>query len=259
MQVYLAVTPQEVNAASAYCHSFAHVAYRIGPESSLLRQSLLIQTQGGLLSLSDRDAPHIKEPDKLCGDLLRECTRRGYNGVLADFEEPPTGDRSVFIEKLSRLLHHNHRVLYVPESYSGSTAMASVLLCTAMSGGNYTSRLHEAAAQKGASRLALDVQRLCMDFSLPNGSGEGKPLSLEALTRLRQEQGPEIFFSQDLCTRYFTYTKNRETHFVLYDDADTLLQKIRIGSSLGFSAAFFMYPEVSDLMPKLFPSLTKKR
>ena len=30
-------------------------------------------------------------------------------------------------------------------------------------------------------------------------------------------------------------------------------QKLRTGGNMGFAAAFLMYPEVQDLLPKLFP------
>ena len=42
-------------------------------------------------------------------------------------------------------------------------------------------------------------------------------------------------------------------HFVLFDDAETLRRKIRLGRSLGCAAAFLMFPEVEDLLPSLFP------
>ena len=42
------------------------------------------------------------------------------------------------------------------------------------------------------------------------------------------------------------------TNFVLYDDAETIRQKIRIGHEMGLCAAFLMYPEVKDLLPALF-------
>ena len=70
---------------------------------------------------------------------------------------------------------------------------------------------------------------------------------------LLDRESPSVFFSQDLCARYFTYARDGETHFVLFDDADTLSQKLRTGGNMGFAAAFLMYPEVQDLLPKLFP------
>ena len=113
--------------------------------------------------------------------------------------------------------------------------------------------MRQAVAQAGgAGRLALDVQRLRMDFRLPARSGEGEPLTGEALAALMERENPAVFFSQDLCARYFTYAQDGDAHFVLFDDADTLRQKLRIGAAMGFSAAFFMWPEVQDIAPQLF-------
>ena len=67
-----------------------------------------------------------------------------------------------------------------------------------------------------------------------------------------ERESPAVFFSQDLCARYFTYNRNGEAHFVLFDDADTLNQKLRLGAGMGFYAAFFMWPEVRDIAPRLF-------
>ncbi len=253
MQTYLAVTPEELREAGKYGRAFAHVAYRIGPGSTLLRQNLLLQTRGGLLSVSDREAPHIEEPQALCAAVLRECGRRGYGGVLLDFEERPRRDCLAFAEQLGRALASSRRTLYLPEDYAHTVPGGIALLCTALSGGNFVNRLQEAAAARGgAARLALDVQRLRMDFRLPARSGEGEPLAEESFRRLVEREEPAVFFSQDLCARYFTYNRDGETHFVLYDDAETLARKLRTGNRMGFAAAFLMWPEVRDIAGKLF-------
>ena len=252
MQIYLAVTPAEAQEAARYRCSLAHVAYCIGPDSSLLRQNLLLQTRGGLLSVTDRDAPFIASPEQLAAAALRECGRRGYGGVLLDFEQPPAPDRLAFAQALAKRLAP--RPLYVPEGYASVPGAVS-LVCTALSGGSFVQYLQEtAAARGGPGTLALDVQRLRMDFPLPARSGEGSPLSQQEFQALLDRESPAVFFSQDLCARYFTYTREGETHFVLFDDAETLQQKLRAGSAMGFSAAFLMYPEVRDLLPRLFPS-----
>ena len=239
MQIYLAVTPAEAQEASRFRCSLAHVAYCIGPDSTLLRQNLLLQTRGGLLSVTDRGAPFIASPERLSA------------AALLDFEQPPAPDRLAFAETLARRL--SPRPVYVPESYAAASG-AIPLICTAISGGNFVQRLQEAAAGRDrAGGLALDVQRLRMDFTLPAQSGEGRPLSGRELQDLLDRESPSVFFSQDLCARYFTYARDGETHFVLFDDADTLSQKLRTGGNMGFAAAFLMYPEVQDLLPKLFP------
>ena len=168
MQIYLAVTPEASQEALNHCRNLAHVAYRIGPGSALLRQSLLLRTKGGLLSVSDREAPFIDSPEDLRDAVLRECGRRGYSGVLLDFEEAPRRDRTAFVSALAPALPASKRTLFLPEGYAGAAPGAVVLLCTAVSGGTFSQYLQEAVARAGgAGRLALDVQRLRMDFRLP--------------------------------------------------------------------------------------------
>ncbi|WP_369283731.1 hypothetical protein [Oscillibacter sp. GMB15532] len=253
MQVYLAVTPQQLREASRFTRHFVHMAYRIGPESALLRQNLLVQTKGGLLGLSDHDAPTVEEPEKLAAAAVRECSRRNYGGAVLDFEAPqPRGDLLLLAGTMGKLFQKNRLTLYVPEPYASAAPTAIVPVCTALSGGNLTQRLRDAASARSTGRLALDLERLMMDFPLPCPSGEGRPLRREELAELMEREQPSVFFSPDLCARYFTYACRGETHFILFDDGDTLLQKLRIGQNLGAQAAFFQYPEVSDLLGKLF-------
>ncbi|MEG0779366.1 MAG: hypothetical protein RRY95_03960 [Oscillospiraceae bacterium] len=251
MQIYLSVTPSQVSAAMPYTHNLAHVAYRIGAGGQLHR--LRVDARGGLLSLSDRDAPPIGSDEALCGELLRECNRQGYAGVVADFEEMPTPDRSLFLTHLAALLRRNRRVLYVPEGYTVPGAIP--LLCTALSGGSLQERLSDGA--RDGRPLALDVQRMAMDFPLPSPTGEGCPLSRTELEALLAER--QSFYSPTLCAKYCTYVRGGETHFVLYDDAATLLQKLRLGRQIGAQAAFLMFPEVEDLLPALFSPPERKK
>lgn len=254
MQVYLAVTPGQLQEAVRRCRNLAHVAYRVGEGSALLRQSVLLQTRGGLLAVTDQDAPPVEEPEKLSAAVLRECGRRGFTGVLLDFQDR-TADRLAFAQRLSAALAQTRRTLYVPEDYGTAVSGAVPLICTALSGGDFSQRLREAAsAAGGAGNLALDVQRLRMDFTLPARSGEGVPLSPEDFRSLTEREAPSVFFSPELCARYFTYTREGETHFVLFDDAGTIRKKLQIGAALGFSAAFLMFPEVRDLLEELFPA-----
>lgn len=253
MQVYLAVTPGQLQEAARHCRNLAHVAYRVGEGSTLLRQSVLLQTRGGLLAVTDQDAPFIEDPEKLSAAAIRECGRRGFTGVLLDFQVR-TADRLAFARKLAPALARSRRTLYVPETYGLSVPGAIPLICTALSGGDFGQRLREAAsAAGGAGRLALDVQRLQMDFTLPARTGEGTPLTAGELQALMEQESPSVFFSQELCARYFTYARDGQTHFVLFDDAGTLQKKLHTGASLGFSAAFLMFPEVRDLLGELFP------
>ena len=78
----LAVSPREAQNAARYPCRPAYAAYRIGPENSLLRQSLPIHTLGGLLCLSAQEAPPVPDSEALADALTRECARRDYPGAV---------------------------------------------------------------------------------------------------------------------------------------------------------------------------------
>ena len=83
MLIYLAAAPDEAREAARFRRPLAHRAYRIGPESTLLRRNLLLGTQGGLLAVTDQDAPPVSRPEDLAAAAVRECGRRSYSGGAA--------------------------------------------------------------------------------------------------------------------------------------------------------------------------------
>ena len=210
MQIFLAVTPDKQRTASQYTDRLAHVAYQVGREGHLTRQALLARTFGGLMVLGDRDWDAVRDTAQLCREVWRECGNRNYCGVAADFEQPPSPDRVSFLEALGRVLARNRKQLFVPEEYGRRVASAQVLVCTALSGGTLRQRLEEAGQAFGQKRLALDLQRLRMSFPLPCPSGEGKALSGEELEEMMAQRQPSVFYSGDLCAKYFTSTQEGE-------------------------------------------------
>lgn len=251
MQLYLAVTPDRLREAARYTDRLAHVAYRVGREGRLTRRDLLARTRGGLMVLGDQDCGVIRDPAALCRDVWRECGNRAYGGVVADFEKPPEADRTAFLEALGRVLSRNGKRLFVPESYGGRVEQAAVLICTALSGGNLRERLGECVQRFGQGRVTLDLQRLRMSFPLPCPSGEGEPLDNPEFKEMLEKKRQSVFYSSDLCAKYFTFTGSGNSRFVLFDDADTLRRKIRLGQEMGIGMGFLMYPEAEDLLPEL--------
>lgn len=244
MQLYVAVTPQETTLRFR-CET-AYAAYRIGEGSTLLRQNPLPKENGGLLLISDVRAPAVPSPDALCEAVLRECTRRKANGAVLDFESAPRKDLLDFASALQQALVPKSLALFVPEGYASAAPQAGVIVGTALSGGNLREHLHHASKRYG-NRLALDVERVRMDFPLPCRSGKGTPLTGIELKELMERISPSVFFSPDLCARYFTYRGETGPRFVLFDDAETIKRKLQLGRELGASAAFLMWPEVQDI------------
>ena len=131
LHIYLSAVPQEAQAASGHCPSLAHVAYRIGTGSALLRQNLPLRTRGGLLSVSDQNAAVVENPESLCAAVMRECNRWGYTGTLLDFEEAVRPDLLEFARLLAQKLRSARRTLYLPERYA-PVQYAVPLICTAL-------------------------------------------------------------------------------------------------------------------------------
>lgn len=253
MRVYLTVRSEDIPGAAPYQKPLAHAVYRIGDSSSLLSRKLLLQTRYGLLVLSDCAAPPVAQPEALAGAVLRECARREYSGVVLDFENTQREDLCRLCAALSRQCANSRRGLFVPETYSQAAEHRVVLVNTAVSGGSFEEHLREVcAAYGGARNVALDLQCLRMDFTLPARNGQGAPLTASALDALMETHHPAVFFSRDLCARYFTYSEDGKGRFILFDDADTLRQKLRLGQQLGLSAAFFQWQEIRELAPALF-------
>lgn len=200
--------------------------------------------------LSDGNGCEIRDPSALCRAVWNECEGRGFAGVVADFEQPFSEQFCAFLNQLCGVLWRNGRQLFVPEEYGCEVRGAVVLICTAVSGGTLRHRLEEARKQFG-NRVALDLQRVRMEFPLPCPGGEGCAMSQETLCELLDEK-PAVFFSEDLCAKYFVRVCGCEPRFVLFDDAQTLRRKLRMAQGMGISTAFVMYPEVQDILDELW-------
>ena len=250
MQIYMTTAPEDYRKAAGTGFRTAHLAYQIGEDNHLHRHTAR-QTQSGLLSLSDMTPPPIQNSTQLCREILRECINHAFEGVCADFGVNTAPDRIAFLEELGPLLHRNSKKLFVSSGYGRHVPTAYVLINTAISGGTLSTMLKDACRTFGTQRIALDIERVRMDFLLPSPSGEGQALSKEALDALLAERRPTIFFSHELCAKYFTYQEEGQAHFVLFDDADTIRCKLNLGKSMDLRYAFLLCSEVEDLLDAL--------
>ena len=87
MTLYLTAAPDRLAQARAATAQLAHAAYRIGLGSQLLAAPLPAALRGGLMVVSDRQAPTVEQPEPLARQLVRVCLRRGFSGVVLDLEE----------------------------------------------------------------------------------------------------------------------------------------------------------------------------
>lgn len=233
----------------------ARLEYRLSPELRLLRSGENSSAREGILVLSDAPCNAGNSSlSQLCRQLISECHVRQFIGIAADFTLPTQEPLRRLCRELSPLLKKENLLFFVSPQYAEEAPEAYVLLPCHVRSGSLRAFLEDLRLRYG-ERATLDLSRMYHDF--PLSGGESIPLDPDALRLLRVRYRPMSFYSRELLSNYFTYRANDGLHFVLYDEANTLLQKILLADSLGFSHVFLLYPEVKDLLPRLLRDLNR--
>lgn len=252
LNLILTVPPSQAHAALAFGVPVAHMAYRMGAGPRLFRGSIPLALRGGLLMLDDRGfSAQQGENAPFCQQVIRECTGRGYDGVVADWENRPSSAQAALAQELDKVLADKGWPLYITEPYGSCTRHARVMISSAVSGGSLAARLSEAGEKYGIERVALAVERSAEDFTMPAPDGCGRSLSQEELRRLMEEYHSPTYFSGELCAHYFTYRPAGEggVHFVLFDDEGSIRKKLQVARNAGVRYGLMAYPQVADLLP----------
>lgn len=241
---FCAVSPTDLPRLRSYALTPVLLAYQVGPGPRLLRSCSPVPVRGGLLGLGLGDALPPGDPAVFCRQAVQECQTRGASGLLADWDQ---FSRALFqfTRQLGQSLERAKLCLVVPEAYAGVTGQASVLIPSALSGGSLEVRLREALDRHGPDHVILALQRVREDFILPCPGGRGTPLSSQELSRLLRRR-PAVYWSRELCARYFTYRDQNAVHFVLYDDSASLKKKLELAAHLGVRRVMAAWEEISD-------------
>ena len=229
----------------------AHMAYRVGPGPRLLGTRLTAGLRGGVMHLDCAGFDGGGDPVDCCRRILGECRRRGFRGIVCDFEGPA----SDCLMKLVRILERNCAAqgwaLYVPESYAQSAPTGRVLISSVMTHGTLERRLLAAAERYGKERVVLAVEWVREDFPLP-AQGRGRPLGQEELDSMIRRLEPAVFFDRGLCAHYFTYMAGPKAYFVLFDTSRSIREKLDLAERLGLRGALLPGPEIEPHLDEIF-------
>lgn len=251
--------PKVLDVCSTHGLSEAYLCYGITRTGNLRRDRVPAFVRGGVMVLSDTfggTSCGAFDAERLAGEIIAEVSYRGFFGVLADFESVITPSLIGLIHVLDRELSRLHCTLFVNSRYISETEHAVMLITSQVTGGSYSIYLSELCDRWGASRLALEVIPICMDFPLPAASAGGRILSPDELSVLLDRTAPMPFYSAELAARYFTYTgDDRRTHFVLYDDARTIATKLLTAHTVGIRHAFLLYKELEAFLDEMFEAV----
>lgn len=196
--------------------------------ASLRRRVVMLEPSGSILGVSDLVPLETGgNGEQLCADLIAEVQKLGCPGVFLDFEQNYPLLREA-LQSIDAGLFGAGIPLYVPERCAGGLSHAIAVCEAAVSGGSFDQRFRDLLIRYGAGRVAAMLQPVCTSFLLPSQDADGTPLTMEALEALRAQYGSQVFFSKELCAKYFTYMdEENQGHFVLFDDRSTMQEKQR--------------------------------
>ncbi len=226
----------------------AHMAYRVGPGPRLLGIRIPEGPLGGLMYLDCAGFEGGGDCAPCASQIMGECRRRGFRGVVCDFEGPPLPCLAQLISALDRGCGKEGWTLLVPEAYAPHAPSAQVLVSSAVTSGSLERRLLAARERWGAARPVLAAEWLREDFLLP-AEGRGEPVSRAALEDQIRRLQPAIFFDRGMCAHYYTYmVPGGQAHFVLFDTVRSLRAKLAVARRLELPAVLLAEPEVGPCL-----------
>lgn len=254
-RLLLAVSPGSVLPQLPLPLELAHMAYRIGPHCRLLRTRPERELNGGFLMISGAASSCMGNLEQFCRQVLSECRLRHAAGVIANWEL--AAQCASLVAQLDHALAQAQLEFWVPDYYAASAASAQILVSSQLSGGRLSAQLQEAAARWG-NRIALAVECTAWSFQLPCPSGRGSPLEEDQLHQLMADHASRFWFSEALCTQYFTYLRENRLHLVLFDNAASIRKKLALAARQGLSSAILSWDEVAPLAQELFAPALKR-
>ena len=251
MDIYICVHPADVRTAEQTGFPLCHMAYRIGKGFRLYRSGLGISVNGGILCLNDLDFDSSSNySDLLIRDIRRECSMRGFSGVMLDFELPPHDPLLQFVREADEYFDNIGIPLYIPESYANAAHASHICSSTAVTGGSFAESCRSLYARYG-NRAALQYEPACIDFELPSPKGISDRTTSAELKEIMLREHVVPYFSSELCANYFTYRKDGKSRFALFDDSRSLVRKLETAKHKGIKTAFICLPDVGDTFQDL--------
>lgn len=208
--------------------------------NTLMCEKLSPEVTGDVLVISSDGADIHIAPS-----IYDECRRRSCRSVFLDANEENLACAGTLGE-ISASLSRRGISVFCPLAFADSCSEATPVAECAVSGGELSEYL--AYLMRTHRRIALSIPRRCTDFSMPLFSFSGRELSAREFLNIRDRYGAQCFFSPQLVSNYFIYSPEPDSAgFVLYDDARTISEKIRLARRLGVENVFLAYREIADI------------
>ena len=223
--------------------SCLHLCTQLSCDGRFAPLSHPVRAQGDFLGIADSGGIP-KQCAIFASQAVDTARSRKCRGILADFERPLLQDLTAALDDAC---HKAQLQFLIPLSLAEYAPHACIVADTAISGGSLDGRFSELIDRFGRERLAAQLVRSHADFPLPCSNPSGTPLDAASVQTLLHQTGSTVFFSRELCAKYFTYSRENHAHFVLFDDVDTLRTKARVLRRLGISRLIAVYPDACEM------------
>lgn len=244
---YIVAAPQDIKEAGRTAMKVIGLNYKISDDGAL-KKSVMTGGSEIIMGISDQEITKpLIDTAKLCGDIFYEAKSGGYKGVLFDFENRGA-EMYPFVSALSYGLYERGLEHFAPERFHSAAPYAKLLITAAVSGGSFADMYENAVRKYGEQRLGFELSPTRSDFIIPSYSTEGKAISQEEFNVLVQRYNPSIYFSNELLAKYFTYRDGSgEFHFVIFDDAVTMQEKLSFFDKTQADSVFMLYSDWCSL------------
>lgn len=255
-EFYIGVNGREMRACGERIGREVQYLYRIDeelrllqvgnpPDVSLRRGHILCVDGLGFGGSGKGSGAVTRSVSSMVERLMGQVSCYGYVGICCFFPRVRGGFYHELVRSLDVVCGERGLDLLVGECYGGDVKWGKVLISTALSGGTLEGRFSQAVGKYGGGRVVMEVEWMGEDFLLPAPSGSGERLSPEEVRGLRERVGADVFFSHELCGKYFTYQNRAHSlRFVLFDDGETVGEKIRLAEVWKLGGVFLNWSEV---------------
>ncbi len=184
--------------------------------------------------------------EHIAAAIYDEYRRRKYSSVFLDIDGHPSAEAQVMLDNVAEALVRRVGRVFIPEIFSEYCTCATPVATCAVTGGIITEYLERIVGAH--RRLAVSIPRISADFSMPSDCARGHELTRAEVLQIKNRYDCDVYYSPQMMTNYFTYSPARgECRFVLFDDARSISEKIKLAKSFGISDIFLSWREISDI------------
>lgn len=211
--------------------------------NALRAEKLASGTSGDIMVLNAEEAG-----EHVTAAIFDECRRREYTGVFLDATK--ACKNATALGEISASLSRRGLRTFCPLEICDLCPAAIPVAEGCVSGGSISEYFSHLAHGRGA--LAFSIPRLCTRFLMPAYKADGEEIPLRKARQLMNMFDATPHYSPQMMTNYFIYSTSREgASYVLFDDARSISERIKLAKQLGATDVFLSYPEVSDIIDDL--------